>query len=85
MVKVKEIRLENIEEVLEMQNSLLEENEDYTFRIIEIFLNGYCLEVYESKREKLYSLLDGYYECFREEIKKLEKLNSKGDKNENGV
>lgn len=77
MVKVKEIRLENIEEVLEMQNSLLEENEDYTFRIIEIFLNGYCLEVYESKREKLYNLLNGYYESFRQEVEKLENINKK--------
>lgn len=85
MVKVKEIKLETIEEVLEMQSTLWEENENYTFRIIKMFLHGYCLEVYEPKREKLYSLLDGYYECFREEIKKLEKLNSKGGKNENGV
>lgn len=77
MVKVKEVRIETLEEVLEMQNSLLEENENYTFRIIEIFLNGYCLEVYESKREKLYTLLNGYYESFKEEIRKLEKINNK--------
>lgn len=77
MVKVKEVRIETLEEVLEMQNSLLEENENYTFRIIEIFLNGYCLEVYESKREKLYTLLNGYYESFKEEIRKLEEINNK--------
>lgn len=79
MVKVKEIRIETLEEVLEMQNTLLEENENYTFRVIEIFLNGYCLEVYEPKREKLYNLLNGYYESFKEEIKKLEKINEKGE------
>lgn len=77
MVKVKEVRIETLEEVLEMQNSLLEENENYTFRIIEIFLNGYCLEVYEPKREKLYTLLNGYYESFKEEIRKLEEINNK--------
>lgn len=77
MIKVKEVRIETLEEVLEMQNSLLEENENYTFRIIEIFLNGYCLEVYESKREKLYTLLNGYYESFKEEIRKLEEINNK--------
>lgn len=77
MVKVKEIRIATLEEALEMQNSLLEENEDYTFRIVEIFLNGYCLEVYESKREKLYSLLNGYYESFRHEVEKLENINKK--------
>lgn len=77
MVKVKEIRIETLEEVLEMQNTLLEENENYTFRVIEIFLNGYCLEVYEPKREKLYTLLNGYYESFKEEIKKLEEINNK--------
>lgn len=79
MVKVKEVRIETLEEVLEMQNSLLEENENYTFRIIEIFLNGYCLEIYEPKREKLYNLLNGYYEAFKEEVKKLEKINNKGE------
>lgn len=77
MIKVKEIRIETLEEVLEMQNTLLEENENYTFRVIEIFLNGYCLEVYEPKREKLYTLLNGYYESFKEEIKKLEEINNK--------
>lgn len=77
MVKVKEIRIETLEEVLEIQNTLLEENENYTFRVIEIFLNGYCLEVYEPKREKLYTLLNGYYESFKEEIKKLEEINNK--------
>lgn len=77
MVKVKEIKIKTLEEVLEIQNSLLEENEDYTFRIVEIFLNSYCLEVYESKREKLYSLLNGYYESFRQEVEKLENINKK--------
>ena len=33
MIKVKEIRIETLEELLEMQNTLLEENENYTFRI----------------------------------------------------
>lgn len=78
MLKVKEIRVETLKEVLEMQNNLLEDNENYTFRVIEIFLNGYCLEVYEPKREKLYNLLNGYYESFRKEIKKLEEINNKG-------
>lgn len=77
MVKVKEIRIETLEELLEIQNTLLEENENYTFRVVEIFLNGYCLEIYEPKREKLYNLLNGYYESFKEEIRKLEKINNK--------
>lgn len=85
MVKVKTVRFNSLEDLIDLQYLLLEENENYTFRVMEIFLKGYCLEVYEPKREKLYSLLDGYYECFREEIKKLEELNNKGGKNENGM
>ena len=61
MVKIKDFRIETLEEVLK-QNELLEENEQYTFRIKEIFLNGYCLEVYIPKKDKLHTLLDGYYE-----------------------
>ena len=76
MVKVKTVRFDSLEDLMDLQYLLLEENENYTFRVVGMFLKGYCLEVYESKREKLYSLLDGYYECFREEVKKLEKINS---------
>ena len=77
MVKVKDVRIETLEEALEKQNELLEENEQYTFRIIEVFLNGFCLEVYEPKREKLYNLLNGFYDSFREEIERLENINKK--------
>lgn len=77
MIKVKYVRVETLEEALEKQNELLEENEGYTFRIIEIFLNGYCLEVYEPKREKLGNLLNGFYDSFREEVERLENINSK--------
>lgn len=77
MVKVKYVRVETLEEALEKQNELLEENKEYTFRIIEIFLNGYCLEVYEPKREKLGNLLNGFYDSFREEVERLENINSK--------
>lgn len=77
MVKVKTVRFNSLEDLIDLQYLLLEENENYTFRVVEIFLNGYCLEVYEPKREKLYNLLNGYYEAFREEVKKLEKINSK--------
>ncbi len=77
MVKVKDVRFDSLEDLRDLQYLLLEENENYTFRIVEIFLNGYCLEVYEPKREKLYNLLNGYYECFRKEVKRLEKINSK--------
>lgn len=31
MVKIKDFRIETLEEVLEKQNELLEENEQYTF------------------------------------------------------
>ena len=82
MVKVKTVRFDSLEDLRDLQYLLLEENENYTFRVVEIFLNGYCLEVYEPKREKLYNLLNGYYECFREEVKKLEKINSKEVKDE---
>ena len=82
MVKVKTVRFDSLEDLRDLQYLLLEENENYTFRVVEIFLNGYCLEVYEPKREKLYNLLNGYYECFREEVKKLEKINSKEVENE---
>ncbi len=75
MVKIKDFRIETLEEVLEKQNELLEENEQYTFRIKEIFLNGYCLEVYVPKKDKLYTLLDGYYEAFRKEVDRLENIN----------
>lgn len=77
MVKVKDIRIETLDEALEKQNELLEENEEYTFRIITVFLNGYRLEVYEPKREKLYNLLNGFYDSFREEVKRLENINKK--------
>lgn len=77
MVKVKTVRFDSLEDLIDLQYLLLEENENYTFRVVEIFLNGYCLEIYEPKREKLYNLLNGYYECFREEVKRLEKINSK--------
>lgn len=77
MVKVKDIRVETLEEALEKQNELLEENEEYTFRIITVFLNGYRLEVYEPKREKLYNLLNGFYDSFREEVERLENINKK--------
>ncbi len=77
MVKVKTVRFNSLEDLIDLQYLLLEENENYTFRVVEIFLNGYCLEVYEPKREKLYNLLNGYYEAFSEEVKKLEKINSK--------
>ena len=77
MVKVKDVRIETLEEALEKQNELLEENEQYTFRIIEVFLNGFCLEVYEPKREKLWNLLNGFYDSFREEIERLENINKK--------
>lgn len=82
MVKVKTVRFYSLEDLRDLQYLLLEENENYTFRVVEIFLKGYCLEVYEPKREKLYNLLNGYYECFREEVKKLEKINSKEVENE---
>lgn len=75
MVKIKDLRIETLEEVLEKQNELLEENEQYTFRIKEIFLNGYCLEVYIPKKDKLHILLDGYYEAFRKEVDRLENIN----------
>lgn len=75
MVKIKDFRIETLEEVLEKQNELLEENEQYTFRIKEIFLNGYCLEVYIPKKDKLHILLDGYYEAFRKEVDRLENIN----------
>lgn len=77
MVKIKDFRIETLEEVLEKQNELLEENEEYTFRIITVFLNGYRLEVYEPKKEKLYNLLNGFYDSFREEVEKLENINKK--------
>lgn len=77
MVKIKDLRIETLEEVLEKQNELLEENEEYTFRIITVFLNGYRLEVYEPKKEKLYNLLNGFYDSFREEVEKLENINKK--------
>lgn len=82
MVKVKTVRFDSLEDLIDLQYLLLEENENYTFRVLEIFLNGYCLEIYEPKREKLYNLLNGYYESFREEVKKLEKINSKEVKDE---
>lgn len=75
MVKVKDVRIETLEEALEKQNELLEENEQYTFKIVEVFFNGFCLEVYEPKREKLYNLLNGFYDSFREEIERLENIN----------
>lgn len=77
MIKVKTVTFDSLEDLIDLQNLLLEENENYTFRVVEIFLQGYCLEVYEAKREKLYNLLNGYYESFREEVKKLENINSK--------
>lgn len=77
MVKIKDLRIKTLEEVLEKQNELLEENEEYTFRIITVFLNGYRLEVYEPKKEKLYNLLNGFYDSFREEVEKLENINKK--------
>lgn len=76
MLKIKEIKLKTIEEILNKQDELLEQNEDYTFRIIPTFLNGYCLEVYQSKRENLYNLLNGFYESFRLEVERLETINN---------
>lgn len=77
MIKIKDIRVENLQEALEQQNYLLEENENYTFRIIPIFLAGYSLEVYLPKDYKLYDMLNGFYNSFREEVQKLEDINKK--------
>lgn len=77
MVKIKDVRVETLEEAFEKQNELLEENERYTFKIVEVFLNGFCLEVYEPKKDRLYDLLDGYYESFKKEINRLENINKK--------
>lgn len=75
MIKVKEIRVKTLEEILEQQRDLLEENENYTFRIIEVFMSGYCLEVYRSKYDTVYDLLNGFYDSIREEVDRIEKIN----------
>lgn len=77
MIKVKEIRVEKLEQILEKQNELLEEDENYTFRIIPIFIKGYSLEVYLPKNYKLYDILNGFYNSFKEEVQKLEDVNKK--------
>lgn len=77
MIKVKEIRVKTLEEALEQQDCLLEENENYTFKIIEVFMNGYCLEVYLTKYDKVHNLLDDFYNSIREEVEKIEKINIK--------
>lgn len=77
MIKIKEIKVEKIEDILEKQNELLEEDENYTFRIIPVFLTGYSLEVYLPKEYKLYDMLNGFYNSFREEVQKLEDINKK--------
>lgn len=73
MIKIKTARFDSLEDLIGLQNLLLEENEQYVFRVVEMFPKGYCLEVYESKRENLFNLLNGYYESFREEVKKIGK------------
>lgn len=77
MIKIKEVKVEKIEDILEKQNELLEEDENYTFRIIPVFLTGYSLEVYLPKEYKLYDMLNGFYNCFKEEVQKLEDINKK--------
>lgn len=75
-MKIKEINVETLGEALKKQGEFLEENENYTFRIVEMFLKGYTLEVHEEKRENLIHLLDGFYNSFKEEVKRLEKINN---------
>lgn len=77
MIKIKEIRVEKIEDILEKQNEFLEEDENYTFRIIPVFLTGYSLEVYLPREYKLHDILNGFYNCFKEEVQKLEDINKK--------
>lgn len=75
-MKIKEINVETLGEALKKQDEFLEENENYTFRIVEVFIAGYILEVHEEKRENLIYILDEYYNSFKEEVRKLEKINS---------
>lgn len=79
-MKIKEVEVKTLKEALEKQDDFLEENENYTFRIIELFLRGYILEVHEEKRENLIHILDGFYDSFKEEIRRLEKINNEEDK-----
>lgn len=71
-MKIKEINVETLGEALKKQDEFLEENENYTFRIVEVFIAGYILEVHED----LIYILDEYYNSFKEEVRKLEKINS---------
>lgn len=75
MVKIKEIKLETIEEALEIQSSLWKINGNYSFKIIKLLLGGYQLEIYEPKKEKLYNFLSENYKDFLEEIKKYLEAN----------
>ena len=76
MIKVKEVRVSTLKEALEQQDYLLEENENYSFRIIEVFMNGFCLEVYLTKYDKVYNLLDSFYSSIKEEVDRIEHINN---------
>lgn len=40
-------------------------------------MSGYCLEVYRSKYDTVYDLLNGFYSSIREEVEKIERINAK--------
>lgn len=73
-MKIHEKLVKTLEEAFEEQNEYLEENERFTFRIVEVFMVGYVLEVHEEKKENLINILDEYYNSFKQEIRRLEKI-----------
>ncbi|WP_278572952.1 hypothetical protein [Fusobacterium ulcerans] len=73
-MKIHEKQVETLEQAFEEQNEYLQENERFTFKIVEVFLAGYVLEVHEEKKENLINILDEYYNSFKQEIKRLEEI-----------
>ena len=73
-MKIHEKRVKTLEQAFEEQNKYIEENERFTFKIVEVFMAGYVLEVHEEKKENLINILDEYYNSFKQEIRRLEKI-----------
>lgn len=73
-MKIHEKQVKTLEQAFEEQNEYLEENERFTFKIVEVFMAGYVLEVHEEKKENLINILDEYYNSFKQEIRRLEEI-----------
>ena len=70
-MKIHEKQVETLEQAFEEQNEYLQENERFTFKIVEVFMAGYVLEVHEEKKENLINILDEYYNSLNKEKDKI--------------